>query len=89
MDKKVFIGIAIVNENSEVEKALGIMDNMQTGETTWINTECLSDKAVKVLLEQSQRKLQREFLQVVEYKKELPKESIQVIERVPRKGIDR
>lgn len=89
MNKKVFMGIAILNENNEAEKALGIMNNMQTGEITWINTECLSDKAVKVLLEQSQRKLQREFLQVVEHKKELPKESIQVIERVPRKGIDR
>lgn len=89
MDKKMFMGIAIFNENNEAEKALGIMDNMQTGEVTWINTEDLSDKAIKVLLDLSYKKLQREFLQVVEHQKELPKERIQVIEHVSRKDIEK
>ena len=65
---------------------------MQTGETTWVNTENLSDKAVKTLLEQSQRKLQKEYLRVIEHvssQKELSKKPTQVIEYVPRKDIEK
>ena len=75
MSKRVFIGIAVLDENNEVNKALGIMKDMQTGETERINTENLSDKAVKILLEQSEKKLKKEFRHVVEY--------------VPRKGIEK
>ena len=75
MSKKVFIGIAVLDENNEVNKALGVMKNMRTGETERINTENLSDKAVKILLEQIEKKLKKEFRRVVEY--------------VPRKGIER
>lgn len=75
MSKKVFIGIAVIDKNNEVNKALGVMKDMQTGETERINTENLSDKAVQILLEQSEKKLRKEFRHVVEY--------------VPRKGIEK
>jgi|GEM_PF-6113687 len=75
MSKKVFIGIVVLDENNEVNKALGVMKDMQTGETERINTENLSDKAVQILLEQSEKKLRKEFRHVVEY--------------VPRKGIEK
>ena len=75
MSKKVFIGIAVIDKNNEVNKALGVMKDMQTGETERINTENLSDKAVKILLEQIEKKLKKEFRRVVEY--------------VPRKGIEK
>lgn len=71
----MFIGIAVLDENNEVNKALGVMKNMQTGETERINTENLSDKAVQILLEQSEKKLKKAFRHVVEY--------------MPRKGIER
>lgn len=92
MNEKVFVGTVILDENNEVNKALGIIENMQTGETTWVNTENLSDKAVKTLLEQSQRKLQKEYLRVIEHvssQKELSKKPTQVIEYVPRKDIEK
>ena len=92
MNKKVFVGTVILDENNEVNKALGIIENMHTGETTWVNTENLSDKAVKILLEQSQKKLQKEYLRVIEHvssQKELSKEPTQVIEYVPRKDIEK
>lgn len=75
MSKKVFIGIAVLDKNNEVNKALGVMKDMQTGETERINTENLSDKAVQILLEQSEKKLKKEFRHVVEY--------------VPRKDIEK
>lgn len=31
MNKNIFMGVAILNENGEVKKALGLMKNMQTG----------------------------------------------------------
>ena len=92
MNKKMFVGTVILDENNDVNKALGIIENMQTGETTWVNTENLSDKAVKILLEQSQRKLQKEYFQVIEHvssHKELSKEPTQVIEYVSRKYIEK
>ena len=74
MSKKVFIGIAVIDKNNEVNKALGVMKDMQTGETERINTENLSDKAVKILLEQIEKKLKKEFRRVVEY---LPRKDIE------------
>lgn len=85
---KLFMCTGMLDENNEVKKCLGIIENMQTGEITRINTEDLSDKAIKVLLDLSYKKLQKELLQVVEHTKELPKGRIQVIEYVPRKGIE-
>jgi len=74
MSKKVFIGIAVIDKNNEVNKALGVMKDMQTGETERINTENLSDKAVKILLEQIEKKLKKEFRRVVEY---MPRKDIE------------
>ena len=70
MSKKVFIGIAVIDKNNE----LGVMKDMQTGETERINTENLSDKAVKILLEQIEKKLKKEFRRVVEY---MPRKDIE------------
>lgn len=86
---KLFMCTGTLDENNEVKKCLGIIENMQTGEITRINTEDLSDKTIKVLLDLSYKKLQREFLQVVEHQKELPKERMQVIEHVSRKDIEK
>lgn len=74
MSKKVFIGIAVIDKNNEVNKALGVMKDMQTGETERINTENLSDKTVKILLEQIEKKLKKEFRRVVEY---MPRKDIE------------
>ncbi|RGQ81793.1 MULTISPECIES: hypothetical protein [Megamonas] len=50
MNKKVFMGITMLNEDNNAIKAIGIIHHLETGKIEKINTENMSNEAVQALI---------------------------------------
>ncbi len=74
MSKKIFMGIAILDDEGNATKALGMVQDMESGKVKKVNTEKLSDKAAKIMVVQICNKMEKAFLQTESLKsKELVK----------------
>lgn len=50
MNKKVFMGITMLDEDNNATKAIGIIHHLETGKIEKINTENMSNEAVQALM---------------------------------------
>lgn len=50
MNKKVFMGITMLDEDNNAIKAIGIIHHLETGKIEKINTENMSNEAVQTLM---------------------------------------
>jgi len=62
MSKKIFMGIAILDDEGNATKALGMVQDMESGKIKKVNTEKLSDKAAKIMVVQICNKMEKAFL---------------------------
>ena len=49
MNKKVFVGISMIDENGQVTKAMGLMHDLESGILKPLNTEDMSNESIRAL----------------------------------------